>query len=241
MVIRRPGHARRLILFDIDGTLVLTGGAGGRAMTRAFREVFGVENGLASVSMAGRTDAWIVARMASHHGIACGDEILSRFHDAYIGHLRREIHEPGPQKGILPGVREVLDALKNDPRACLALLTGNFERGARIKLEYFDLWKYFVGGAFGDTTHDRNSLLGTAIERVSAACGLSMRPSDVTIVGDTPLDVAVALAGGARSLAVATGGYDRETLKASGADVVLDDLLDVRAALDAIGLATGPA
>lgn len=238
---RRARRGQRLILFDIDGTLVLTGGAGGRAMARAFREVFGVENGLASVSMAGRTDAWIVAQMASHHGLACGDETRARFHDTYIGHLLREIHEPGPQKGILPGVREVLDALADDSRACLALLTGNVERGAQIKLEYFDLWKYFASGAFGDTTHDRNSLLGTAIERVGAVCGLSVRPSDVTIVGDTPLDVAVALSGGARSVAVATGGYDRATLKASGADVVLDDLRDVAAALDAMGLATGPA
>lgn len=231
----------RLILFDIDGTLVLTGGAGGRAMTRAFRDVFGVANGLASVSMAGRTDAWIVARMAAHHGLACGEETRARFHEAYIGHLLREIHEPGPQKGILPGVREVLDTLTRDRRACVSLLTGNFERGAQIKLEYFDLWRYFAGGAFGDITHDRNSLLGTAIERVSASCGLSVRPSDVTIVGDTPLDVAVALAGGARSVAVATGGYDRETLKVSGADVVLDDLRDIGAALDAMRLATGPA
>ena len=238
----RPARrAQRLILFDIDGTLVLTGGAGGRAMTRAFRDVFGVENGLASVSMAGRTDAWIVARMAAHHSLVCGDETRSRFQEAYIGHLLREIHEPGPQKGVLPGVREVLDALARDPRACLALLTGNFERGAQIKLEYFDLWKYFASGAFGDTTHDRNSLLGTAIERVTASCGLTVRPSDITIVGDTPLDVAVALAGGARSVAVATGGYDRETLKASGADVVLDDLRDVSAALNAMGMATGPA
>jgi phosphoglycolate phosphatase-like HAD superfamily hydrolase len=225
----------RLILFDIDGTLVLTGGAGGRAMARAFREVFGTEHGLKSLSMAGRTDAWIVAQMASHHGLACGEETIARFHDTYVDHLAREIHEPGPQKGILPGVRPLLEALTADSRAQVALLTGNYEKGARIKLEYFRLWKYFACGAFGDSTYDRNSLLWTAIERVQASCGISVPPSDVTIVGDTPLDVAVALAGGARSVAVATGSYDVDSLKACGADVVLENLEDVGAAMEAMG------
>ena len=226
----------RLILFDIDGTLVLTGGAGGRAMTRAFRDVFGRENGMGSPSMAGRTDAWIVSQMASHHQLECSAETAARFHDAYIGHLLQEIHKPGPQKGALPGVRDVLEALSMHPTAQLALLTGNFERGAQIKLEYFDLWKYFACGAFGDAAHDRNSLLGTALERVRTRCGITVQPSDVTIVGDTPLDVAVAVAGGARSVAVATGSYDVDALRACGADAVLEDLRDVDAALDAMGL-----
>lgn len=232
---------KTLILFDIDGTLVMTGGAGARAMVRAFHEVFGVENGLRSPSMAGRTDAWIVAQMATYHGLTCGEEAIARFHDTYIGHLAREIHEPGPQKGILPGVRDLLEALTADTRAHLALLTGNYERGARIKLEYFDLWKYFPCGAFGDGAHDRNSLLWTAIERVHASSGVSVPPADVTIVGDTPLDVAVALAGGARSVAVATGSYDVDSLKACGADVVLETLEDLDAAIEAMGLAAGPA
>jgi len=229
----------KLILFDIDGTLVLTGGAGGRAMARAFADVFGLQNGLASISMAGRTDAWIVAQMAAQYGVPCDSETLERFHDAYIGHLLREIHKPGPQKGVLPGVRSVLDVLAAHEGAHLALLTGNFERGAQIKLEYFDLWRYFASGAFGDTTHDRNSLLADAIARVEASDGPSVRPSEVVVVGDTPLDVAVAVAAGARSLAVATGSYDVDALRASGADVVLEDLTDMKAVLDGLGLA-GP-
>jgi phosphoglycolate phosphatase len=232
---------RKLILFDIDGTLVLTGGAGGRAMARAFEDVFGLKNELGSLSMAGRTDAWIVAQMASVHGLESSAAKAACFHETYIAHLREEIHKPGPQKGVLPGVRDVLETLKEDPRVHLALLTGNFERGAQIKLEYFDLWKYFECGAFGDVAHDRNSLLGTAIERVEISCGVSVRAGDVTIVGDTPLDVAVAVAGGARSVAVATGSYDRDALEKSGADVVLEDLRDVKASLGAMGLATGPA
>jgi phosphoglycolate phosphatase-like HAD superfamily hydrolase len=230
----------KLILFDIDGTLVLTGGAGGRAMARAFEEVFGLQHGMASISMAGRTDAWIVAQMAAHHGVPCTPEIFEHFHDAYIGHLTEEIHKPGPQKGILPGVREVLEALAAHSRAHLALLTGNFERGARIKLEYFDLWRYFAAGAFGDRTHDRNSLLATALARVAAAGGPAIAPAETVIVGDTPLDVAVAVAGGARSLAVATGSYDVAALRASGADVVVEDLMDIERVLEGLGLDSGP-
>jgi phosphoglycolate phosphatase-like HAD superfamily hydrolase len=230
----------KLILFDIDGTLVLTGGAGGRAMARAFADVFGVQNGLASISMAGRTDAWIVAQMAAQHGMTCNAEMLERFHDTYVGYLAQEIHQPGPQKGVLPGVRPVLDVLTSHADAHLALLTGNFERGAQIKLEYFDLWRYFESGAFGDRAHDRNSLLPAAIARIEALGGPSVGPSDVVIVGDTPLDVAVALAAGARSLAVATGSYDVESLRASGADVVLEDLSDVGVVLEGLGLAAGP-
>jgi phosphoglycolate phosphatase len=230
----------KLILFDIDGTLVLTGGAGGRAMARAFEDVFGLQHGMASISMAGRTDAWIVAQLAANHGLACTPDLFMRFHDAYIEHLLKEIHKPGPQKGILPGVRAVLEAVAEHGGAHLALLTGNFERGAQIKLEYFDLWRYFPAGAFGDRTHDRNSLLDMALARVTAAGGPSVAPAETVIVGDTPLDVAVAVAGGARSLAVATGSYDVEALRASGADVVVEDLMDIEAVLEGLGLASGP-
>jgi phosphoglycolate phosphatase-like HAD superfamily hydrolase len=231
----------KLALFDIDGTLVLTGGAGGRAMAQAFRDVFGLDHGMPSISMAGRTDAWIVAQMAVRHGLACDDEVLRRFHGAYVGYLGDEIHKPGPQKGILPGVRETLDALAGHDGVHLALLTGNFERGAQIKLEYFGLWDYFQTGAFGDATHDRNSLLHEAIERVARAGGPRVHPRDAVVVGDTPLDVAVAVAGGARSLAVATGGYAVEALLASGADAVLENLTDREAVLRGLGLAAaGP-
>lgn len=230
----------KLLLFDIDGTLVLTGGAGGRAMALAARDLFGVDSGLGSISMAGRTDAWIVAQMAATYGVPYDDTMLTRFREIYVSHLEREIHQPGPQKGVLPGIRPVLDALARRTDARLALLTGNFERGARIKLEYFDLWRFFSAGAFGDATLDRNSLLGVALDRVRALGGPVVAPSDVLIIGDTPLDVAVAIAGGARSLGVATGSYSVEDLMASGADAALGDLSDLGAALEGMGLVAGP-
>src|SRR4051794_25326367 len=117
----------KLILFDIDGTLVLTGGAGARSMGFAFRDVFGLDPDGANVAMAGRTDAWIVSQMAAHHGREVGQELLREFHRSYIGHLEREIHLPGPRKGVLPGVRHVLDALAPRTDIHVGLLTGNFQ------------------------------------------------------------------------------------------------------------------
>ena len=215
---------------------MLTGGAGARAMARAFEEIFGVRNGLAGIPMAGRTDAWIVAQAAAIHQVPWDRARLARFHEAYLTCLAAEVHEPGPRKGIMPGVRALLDALAPRDDAFLALLTGNFEGGARVKLEYFDLWRYFNCGAFGDETLERNDLLSTALARVKARGGPAAAPSDVVIVGDTPLDVAVAQAGGVRSVAVATGGYDAATLAAAGADVVLEDFADLTAALAAMGV-----
>lgn len=225
---------KTLLLFDIDGTLVSTGGAGGRAMARAFQDVFGFSNGLGSISMAGRTDAWIVSQMAATHGLEYDPARLQDFQASYLGHLAQEILQPGPQKGILPGVRHLLDTLASQDDAYLALLTGNFRRGAEIKLEYFDLWRYFATGAFGDDSHDRNGLLWTALAAVEAAGGPHVRPADVVIIGDTPLDIAVAVAGGARSVGVATGSYDVDTLLESGADAAFEDLDDTERVLAAL-------
>jgi phosphoglycolate phosphatase-like HAD superfamily hydrolase len=226
----------RLLLFDIDGTLVLTGGAGARAMQRAFTELFGSANGLESISMGGRTDAWIVAQLAAAHGVRLADAELRAFHDTYLRHLADEMLQPGPGKGVLPGVRELLERLAARTDVHLALLTGNYRRGAEIKLEYFDLWRYFRTGAFGDDLHDRNGLLWTALDNVVAAGGPRVRPAETTIIGDTPLDIAVAVAGGARSLGVATGNYDADTLLESGADAAVVDLSDTGSVMNVLGL-----
>src|SRR5258707_7502995 len=159
----------RLILFDIDGTLVLTGGAGGRAMTLAFEELFGVTEAFRGIPMAGRTDSWILADAAAAHGIPPDARALSRFSDTYLRHLATEITDDRrPRYGVMPGVRELLDALDHRDDVFLALLTGNYEAGARLKLERFDLWRYFRCGAFGDNAPDRNSLMPRAIAAVAA-------------------------------------------------------------------------
>ena len=222
----------KVILFDIDGTLVLTGGAGGRAMTRAFEDLFAVADAFRGTAMPGRTDAWILADAAAAHRVPAAD--LSHFHDAYLAHLAVELARPGPAKGVMPGVRALLDRLADHDDLFLALLTGNYREAARAKLEYFDLWRYFRCGAFGDDAPDRNALVPAALAAVRACGGPAAQASETVVVGDTPLDVACAAASGARSIAVATGGYDADALRAAGADVVFADLSDTDAVLEAL-------
>jgi phosphoglycolate phosphatase-like HAD superfamily hydrolase len=216
-----------LILFDIDGTLVLTGGAGGRAMTLAFEEIFAVPHAFQGIPMAGRTDAWILNDAAAAHAIPQDSPDLARFRDAYVRHLAIELDKPGvARKGLMPGVRELLDVLAPRDDVYLALLTGNYEAGARLKLEYFDLWRYFPCGAFGDDAPHRNVLVQKAITRVEACGGPSFAAANAVVIGDTPLDVGCAVFAGARSLAVATGSHSVDELRAAGADIVMQDLGD---------------
>ena len=225
---QRP-QSGTVLLFDIDGTLVLTGGAGGRAMARAFQDLYGIPNAFNGIPFNGRTDAWILARAAEAHGIDAGD--LARFKPLYLEYLADELHRPGPRKGVMPGVGPLLESLARRDDVFVALLTGNFEQGARLKLEHFDLWRFFACGAFGDTTHERNQLLPQARARVVGCGGPEVDPARIVIIGDTPLDVGVAQAGGARSIAVATGSHTSSELRASGADVVFEDLSDLDAVL----------
>jgi phosphoglycolate phosphatase len=227
--------AARLVLFDIDGTLVLTGGAGVRAMNRACAEILGRSDALDGVAVAGRTD-WIILHDAmARLGRALDEELLAALRDRYVGYLRDEIELPGKgAKAVMPGIRPLLDVLAEHPDVFLGLLTGNFEQGARIKLEYFDLWRYFRCGAFGDDSADRNRLVPFALDR-ARQCGLpAVAPRDVIVVGDTPHDVACARAVGAIPVAVATGSFSVDALRASGAEIVFEDLSDARRFIELI-------
>ncbi len=222
----------RTLLFDIDGTLIRTGRAGSRAMNRAFEELFGIPRAFDGTHMAGRTDKWILEDAATRAGISLTATSRQRFRDRYLECLLDALPEPGPRKGVLPGVRSLLDVLTAPPldhTIFHALLTGNSEDGARLKLDHYDLWRYFRCGAYGDDVHDRNELFDVAMRRVRACGGPAADPRDVIVIGDTAFDVACAIAAGARSVAVATGPSDAETLKKSGADVVFDDLSDTAA------------
>jgi phosphoglycolate phosphatase len=229
---------RKLVLFDIDGTLILTGGAGMRAMIAAGESVFDAPEMFAGVEMAGRTDWSILHDGLARIGAKLDETWLVQFKDAYTSHLRREILEVGSgRKGVMPGIDVLLRSLRARRDVFLGLLTGNFEDGARIKLEHFDLWRHFRCGAFGDDAADRNDLVPFALER-ARACGLDgIKYADVVVVGDTPHDVSCARVVGATSIAVATGSYDVDQLRASGASVVLHDLSDTNgflALLDAL-------
>jgi phosphoglycolate phosphatase-like HAD superfamily hydrolase len=194
-------------------------------MARAFEDLYGVRDAFSGVPFNGRTDAWIVSQAATRHGVRVSD--LPKFKPLYLEYLADELHQPGPRKGVMPGVRGLLNALSARSDVFLALLTGNFAEGARLKLEHFDLWRYFACGAFGDTVHERNELLGDALARVEACSGLRAQASESIVIGDTPLDVGVAIAGGARSIAVATGSHTSDQLRTSGADIVFEDLSDL--------------
>jgi len=211
---------------------VLSGGAGGRAMSQAFEELYGVRDAFNGVPFNGRTDAWIVSSAAARHGV--DPSRLDAFKPRYLQHLASKLHEPGPRKGVMPGVRPLLDALAQRDDVFLALLTGNYAEGARLKLQYFDLWQYFTCGAFGDTVHERNHLLADALAQVRACSGLPAEASQSIVIGDTPLDVGVAKHGGAKSIAVATGGHTVDDLRAAGADLVLEDLSDLEKVLAAV-------
>ena len=221
-----------LILFDIDGTLTLTGGAGMRAMNRACADVVGHDNAMDGVALAGRTDWIILDDILRNAGRALDATLLDQLRRRYVAHLAEEIQLPGRGvKDMMPGIRPLLDALQRREDVALGLLTGNFLEGARIKLEYFDLWRYFPCGAFGGDSANRNDLVPVAIRR-ARECGIAdVQPSDVLVVGDTPHDVACARVAGATPVAVATGGYSVEQLRETGAGIVFRDLSDTAAFL----------
>jgi phosphoglycolate phosphatase len=238
---RRPGTAAShgaLVLFDIDGTLVLTGGAGRRAMSLAFEDVLGVRNAFDGQPMAGRTDAWILSDAAALHSVPHDSPALAGFTEIYLRRLAEELDRPGDsRKGIMPGVRELLEALVGRSDVYLALLTGNFEAAARLKLEYFDLWRYFRCGAFGDAAPDRNGLLPRALRTVEACGGPAFDARDAVIIGDTPLDIECAKFSNARSIGVATGLHSVDELREAGADFVFADLSATTDVLRALGVA----
>ena len=222
----------KLVLFDVDGTLVLSGGAGLRAMTCTFEEIFQVQDGFAGISMAGGTDTVILDAAIMRLGLEVSPAVRVCFHEKYCVRLAQEILLPGPRKGVMPGVRELLNIISKRDDVIIGLLTGNVAKAARIKLEHFDLWHYFPFGAYGDDAPERDTLVEVAIRRAQEQGAPMVTPNDILIVGDTPLDVACAIATGSRAVAVATGWFDEQALRDSGADVVFGDLRDTGSFLE---------
>ena len=213
-----------LVLFDIDGTLVLTGRAGVRGMNLAFGDLYGRTRALDGVAIAGRTDRAIVIDAMRGIGVEPTDAAIAALRDAYVGHLAVEIKRTPVDHPslVLPGIAALLDALSTTPGVTTALLTGNFVRGAAIKLTHFGLWDRFQFGAFGDSHVDRRDLVPIALDQARAA-GVP-DSQHVVIIGDTPHDIDCAQAHGARAIAVATGTFDRAALDAAGADLTLETL-----------------
>ncbi|HWR58816.1 MAG TPA: HAD hydrolase-like protein [Thermodesulfovibrionales bacterium] len=212
----------KFVLFDIDGTLMDSGGAGTRSMDLAFEEVFSIERAFKGISMAGKTDIQIMKEGMIRHGLDSDNGNLGPLCDAYIRCLRTEIKNS--KKHLKPGIQDSIRILSGMDDTYLGLLTGNVEAGARIKLGAFSLNDYFPLGAFGDDDEDRNRLLPFAVGRFSALYKKDIAYADCVVIGDTPRDVECAKIHGAYAVAVATGPYSYDSLLQSGADMVLRDI-----------------
>ena len=226
----------RLVLFDIDGTLLHTSGAGLRGMTLAFVDLYGRERALEGIPFAGRTDRAIVTDAMRRIGVDPTGAEIARLRAAYIAHLPRELANPVPGKPhqIIPGVTDLLTALDPEPQVITALLTGNFLEGAIAKLGHFGIWERFAFGAFGDDHLDRRDLVPIGLQRAAEAGHGRVPLHHVMVIGDTPNDIDCARAHGARSIGVTTGPFDRATLERAGADLVVDSLGEIEPILSLI-------
>lgn len=228
-----PGYLRavvvpeRLILFDIDGTLLSAGGAPRRAFRTALVEHFGTEGAAAHDDFSGKTDPQIVYDLM--RGVGFPDEQIEEriadFFAHYLAELEREL-EVETHHRLYPGVAELVPALAAEPRVALGLLTGNIEPGARLKLAHFGLWHHFTVGAFGSDDRSRDRLGPVALARAGRRFGRRFAGREVVVVGDTPADVRCARAIGAVAVAVATGRPARGALEACAPDLLFDSLAD---------------
>ena len=226
---------RRLILFDIDGTLLTTDGVAGRAFRAALERVFGTSGPARGYSFAGKTDPQIARDLLLAGGVeeSSIDDGLATVWEHYTPALEREIVTASTH--VFPGVRELVARLHRDPDAVLGLLTGNLREGARIKLEAAGLdFSWFAVGAFGSDHAHRPELPAIAIARAEERFGRRFEGKSVVIIGDTPLDVACGAHLGVRTIAVATGTYSEDELRACGPDHLFASLADTEAVLRAI-------
>lgn len=212
----------RLVLFDIDGTLLSCGRQVRPLFAGALEEVFGTAGQLDGYDFAGKPDPRIVLDLMTAEGFSAAEVVaaLPRVRESYLERLDAGLAVEGMR--LLPGVPETLEALHG--RVAIGLLTGNWEGGARIKLGRFALNRFFAFGAFGEDGADRSDFPPRALERASRHYGETFRADETLIVGDSLLDVACARAHGVRALAVATGRTSAAELAAAGADWVVGDL-----------------
>ena len=222
-----------LLLFDIDGTLTI-GGPGKTAFGHALKRTYGTAGPIVNHDFSGKTDPLILRELLTAAGhtpreIQAG---LPGFWDLYLVELEARI--AADPVTVLPGVRELLDALADRNDVHLGLVTGNVRGGARVKLGSAGLWEYFPVGAFGCDHEVRDELPPVALQRARAQWGRPFRGEDTVVIGDTPRDVACGKAVGAATVAVTTGRFSAVALQSAGADRVLPGFEDVRAAMTAV-------
>jgi phosphoglycolate phosphatase len=213
----------RYVLFDIDGTLIDSQGAGGAALSLALVDEFAIANPR-SVPLHGQTDLGVFSRLLSLNGLDDTAENFERLSNAYFARLPQELRRRGGR--VLPGVQGILAELRKIKGCHVGLLTGNLPISAQMKLEHFGLWDAFDFGIFGDLGAQRPDLSAPTIAAVNNRSGQEVPPECIIVIGDTPLDVALARAMRARCLAVCTGGFAGDELLAAGACRAVDDLSD---------------
>jgi phosphoglycolate phosphatase-like HAD superfamily hydrolase len=216
---------KRLLLFDIDGTLVSTGGAGVRALKVVIEKRYGTRDDLHDVEIAGRTDSGIASSILQKYKVDPTPMNIDGFLDEYVALLPEMLATT--DGNVLPGICEILARMNGRTDRVLGLLTGNVKRGAELKLQHYGLWDFFEFGAFADDHHDRNQLGEFARTRAQEKHGHAFDAAQIDVIGDTPHDIACGKAFGARTVAVATGGSTREKLSAFKPDFLFDDLSNV--------------
>lgn len=213
----------RLLLFDVDGTLIRTHGAGVKAFAKTFATEFGINDGTEELQFAGRTDTSLVREFFLKKQIEPSEENFKRFFEHYVFWLDYLLNKCRGE--ICVGVWSLLPKLANLPNApAMGLLTGNVRLGAEIKLRHFQLWDFFELGAFGDDHENRDSLATVAFSRARQVLDEPLKGEDILVIGDTPLDVQCAKSIGAKSLAVATGGATMEKLEESKPTLLVPNL-----------------
>jgi phosphoglycolate phosphatase len=224
---------KKLILWDIDGTIIVSHGAGVRAMEKALTKRFGVTCDLTKIDWAGRTDSWITGEVLRHTGLPDTPQNSHDYLEAYLELLPQEL-QTGRQGQVLPGVLELLETLKHRPDVAQGLLTGNLKRGAELKLTHYRVWHYFEFGAFADDSPRRNDLGPHALRRAKERHAVDFRPVRTVIIGDTPHDIECGQVIGAQTIGVATGRYSVAELAAHRPTAVFQDFADTAAFLRVI-------
>ena len=217
----------KLLLFDIDGTLLHSGGAGKDAMQRAFEQVYGEGDAFQGVQLMGRTDPSILREALERKGLAWRDAEADKFREYYFWFLEEELGKPRPGKMLCPGILPLLSALQEKRDMELGLLTGNWRYGGQLKLRHFGLDGFFKIGAFADDSMHREDLVPIAMERYFKTSGIRPEKRDVYVIGDTPLDILCAKPHAVKVVAVATGVHTLEQLKAEHPDHAFEDLTNL--------------
>jgi len=229
--------ARKLVLFDIDGTILLSSGAGRRAIVSAIAEAVGNTGPFGHIPFGGKTDPQIVSELlaAAGHAPPVADDRMDSICRRYVELLATELERPTTRTYLMPGVQLLLDKLEADEGVVLGLLTGNLAQGARLKLRAAGLDPgRFQVGAFGSDAAHRPDLPPIAARRAAPFFGREPHGDMVVIIGDTPADIACGTCISARAVAVATGDYSVPDLQGCGPHAVFEDLTDTERVLRAI-------